>query len=85
MKNIIMVRLFAWLMFAIFEIILQVLFRIWSCVGREFFLSAVDLIQQIINLHWIPTPSLLQSKWKIAIYEKKQNTVQLRNQKTWIV
>ena len=38
-------------------------------------------IQLVINLHYIPTPSPLQSKWIITTYEKKQKINQVGNSK----
>ena len=64
------------------KIILQVLFQICFYIPDLHWLgdnirAQVDLIQYSINLQYINTPSLLQSKCIIITYEKKQNINQV--------
>ena len=51
-------RLVAWLLYAIFEIILQILFQIWLCIGQEI-LFCLELIQ----FSHESTNSILQHIW----------------------
>ena len=53
-------RLVAWLLYAIFEIIIQVVFRIWLCIpvlywAGHIFFAWIHSIQSGINLQKIPT------------------------------
>ena len=57
MNNIEIVRRVAWLLYAIFEILLRVIFWVWFIIGSEIswisILSGVDSIHFGINLQWI--------------------------------
>ena len=85
LKNLNKVRLVAWLLYAIFELILQVLFQIWFLYPSVYWavnniLARFDFVQSGINFKYITTPSLFKVSKKIT-YKKKQNISQIRNQK----
>ena len=69
------------------EILLQVVFQIWFFYPAMYWAvnnihALVDLIQLGINLHYIPTPPPLRSKWIITTYKNKKYINQVR---TWKV
>ena len=60
------VRRFSSLCYAIFEILLQVVFQFWFIIGQEIsqspILDGVDSIHSKINSRWIPTPPRIKIK-----------------------
>ena len=74
------------MIYAIFEILLQLVFPIWFYIPVMYWagnniLARVNSIQSGINLKCIPKTYSLLSKWAIDPHDKKQNISQARNQK----
>ena len=80
-KILIKVRLVSWILYVIFEILLQVLFRFFVYWEVNNILYGVNLIQSVIDLHLIPTPYRFRIKFTIVTYDKKHYFSQVSNQK----